>query len=81
MSKSANPNAYKDKITDQKFFSRNFNLKSDSISSSNNNLAITEHNHANIMRYLNENNSSDSDINVSTKKSISSSNVNGKIII
>lgn len=33
--KSANPNAYQDKITDQKFFNRNFKLKSDSSTSIN----------------------------------------------
>ncbi len=78
ISKSANPNAFKDKITDQKFFSRNFKLKSDSATSSQNNLAMAEQNHANIMRYLNDNNSSDSEINMNANKASNNTNSYGK---
>lgn len=75
--KSANPNVYKDKITDQKFFSRNFKVcaKSGSASSSQNNLA--EQNHANIMRYLNES-PSDSDMYTARINS-NNTNTNGEL--
>lgn len=51
-SKSANPNAYKDKISDQKFFSRNFKVQIKPSSANSQN--TLDQQHANIMRYLNE---------------------------
>ena len=53
-SKSANPNIYKDKITDQKFFSRNFKVQAKPGSATSSQTNLAEQNHQNIMRYLND---------------------------
>ena len=54
--KSANPNVYQDKITDQKFFNRNFRLKSDSSNSINeyNNTSLNQSQQQQPQRYLND---------------------------
>ena len=70
-SKSANPNAYKDKISDQKFFSRNFKVQIKPSSANSQNTLDQHH----IMRYLNES-PDDSDIYLNRNNNNYANNTN-----
>lgn len=74
-SKSANPNAYKDKISDQKFFSRNFKVQMKPSSATSQN--TLDQQHANIMRYLNES-PDDSDVYLNRNNN-NNNNINNTI--